>query len=78
MKWEVGFNECLEYVKRAPSRLFLRFHLGMHRMFEELGRHAKGSGSQECPNCGACKELVEYVLSKRASYDSQKIIFWTI
>ena len=30
-----------------------------------------GDGSQECPNCGACKESVEHVLFECASYDSQ-------
>ena len=29
-------------------------------------------GSQECPNCGACKESVEHVLLECASYDSQR------
>ena len=27
-----------------------------------LGRHTNRGGSQECPNCGARKELVEQVL----------------
>ena len=38
----------------------------------------KGVGSQECPNCGACKESVEHVLFECASYDSQRPNFWTI
>ena len=65
-KWEIGFEEYLEYVKGAPSRLFF------HQMFEELGRHAKRGGSQECPNCWSCKESVEHVLFECASHDSQK------
>ena len=32
-------------------------------------------GSQECPNCGGCKELVEHVLFECASYDSQRLDF---
>ena len=47
---------------RMPSRLFLKFKLGTHGVFEELGRHANRRGSQECPNCEACKESVEHVL----------------
>ena len=39
---------------------------------------SKRGGSQECPNCGACKESVEHVLSECASYDSQRQLFWTI
>ena len=31
-------------------------------------------GSQECPNCGACKESVEHVVFECASYDSQRKI----
>ena len=32
-----------------------------HGHFEELDRHAKGGGSQQCPHYGACRELVEHV-----------------
>ena len=35
----------------------------------------KGDGSQECPTCGACKDLVENVLIEYALYDSQRLIF---
>ena len=52
----------LRYVKGLPSRLFFKFCSGTHGLFEELGRHAKRGGSQECPNCGAWKESVEHVL----------------
>ena len=41
--------------------MFLKFRLDTHRLFEELGRHTKGGGLQECSNCGACKESVENV-----------------
>ena len=54
LKWKIGFEKCLEYIKGAPSRLFLKFCSGTHGLFEELGRHDKGGGLQECPNCGAC------------------------
>ena len=37
---------------------------------------AKRGGSQEYPNCGACKESVEHVLFECASYDSQKQNFF--
>ena len=57
-----GFEDYLEYVKGAPSRLCFKFHSGTHGLFEDLGRHDKGGGSQECPNCGACKELIEHVV----------------
>ena len=78
LKQEIGFEEYSKYVKGAPSRLFLMFRLGTHGLVEELSRHAKGDGSRECPNYGACKELVEHVLFVHASYNSQTLIFWTI
>ena len=30
---------------------------------------------KECPNCEACKELLEHVLFECASYDSQRLDF---
>ena len=68
LKREIGLEEYLEYVKEALSRLFVKFRSGTHGLFEELGRHDKRGGSQECPNCGACKETVECVLFEYASY----------
>ena len=62
LKREVGFEDYLEYVKGEPSRLFFKFRPGTHGLFEELGRHASRGGSQEWPNCGACKESVKHVL----------------
>ena len=44
-------------------------------MLEEWGRHDKVGGPQECPNCEACKESVEHVLFKCASYVSQRLDF---
>ena len=35
-------------------------------------------GGGECPNCGACKESVEHVIFECVSYDSQRLISWTI
>ena len=40
-----------------------------------MGRHDKGGASQECPNCGACKELGEHVIFECASYVSQRLDF---
>ena len=62
MKQEIGFEEHLEYVKGAPTRLLFKFHSGTYGLFEELGIHDRGGGSQECPDCGACKVSVEHVL----------------
>ena len=72
LKRGVGFEEYLNYVKGPPSRWFFNFRLATHGLFEQLGRHAKRGGCQECPNCGACKESVEHVLFEFASYDSQR------
>ena len=52
LKCDVGFEEYLQHIKGPSSRLFFNFCSGTHGLFEELGRHAKGSGFQECPNCG--------------------------
>ena len=52
--------------------VFQSFARVLMDLFEELGRDAKEGGSLECPNCGACKELVEHVLFECASHDSQK------
>ena len=61
----------IEYVKGVHSRFFLKFCSNTHGLFEELGAHAKGRGFQECPNSGAWKKLVEHVVFKCASHDSQ-------
>ena len=78
VKWEIGFEEYLEYVQETPSKLVSKFHFGTHGFFEELGRHDKRGGSKEWPNRGACKESFEHVRFERASYDSQRLEFWTI
>ena len=78
LKHGVGFDEHLKHVKGFSSWLLFKFRSGTHGLFEDLGRHAKGSGSQECPTCGACRESVEHVLFECASYDSQRQIFLTI
>ena len=74
LKCGVGFEEYLKYVKNPPFRLFLKFRSGTHGLLEELGSYANKSGSQECPNCGPCKEFVEHVLPDCAAYDSQRQI----
>ena len=61
LKGEIDSEEYLKHVKGAPSRLFLKLHSVTHGLFEELGWHAGGGGSQECRNCGACEELFEYI-----------------
>ena len=61
LKCRVGFEGL-------PSSLSFMFHPGTHGLFEELGRQAKRGGSQECPNCEACKESVEQVVFECASY----------
>ena len=78
LKRGVGFEEYLKYVKGPSSRLLFSFHSGTHGLFEKLRRHANRGGSQECPNCGACKESVEHVHFKCASYDPQRKNFRTI
>ena len=44
LKQEIGFEEYLEYVKGAPSRLFLKFRSVTHGLFEEFCRYDKGVG----------------------------------
>ena len=44
LKQEIGFEEYLEHVKEAPSRLFLKFRSSTHWLLEELGRHDKVVG----------------------------------
>ena len=56
----------IQYVKGVPSI----FYSGTHRLHEELGRHDNRGGSQECPNCEACKELVEHVMFECAACNS--------
>ena len=45
-------------MKGTLSRLSFLFRSGTHGLFEELGRHSKKGGSQELPDCVACKESV--------------------
>ena len=80
LKQEIGFQKYLEYVKGAPSTLFLHVCSVQvtNGLFEELGRHAKGGGPQGCPNYEACKESVEHVLFECAVYDFQGLSFGTI
>ena len=51
--------------KESTFWIVLKFHLGNHGLFEELGRHVKGGGPQDRPNCGACKVLVEHHMIPR-------------
>ena len=79
LKQDVGFKKHLQYAESIFQIVFL-VHSGTYRLFEELGRHANTCrcGSDECPNCGACKELVEHVLFEYTSYDSLRQYFlWT-
>ena len=61
LKQEVGVEEYLDTINRAPSR-FLKFCSSSYGLFEECGKHADMGASQECLNCGSCKESVEHVL----------------
>ena len=45
--------EYLEYLKEQLSRLFLKFCLEPIEV--GVDGHANRDGSQEWPNCGACK-----------------------
>ena len=67
LKGEIGFEECLECVTSGTIGLF-----------EELGRHVKEGGSQECPKCGTCKELVEHVFFECESCEFQRLTFCTM
>ena len=58
----------MKCAKGPTYRFCLKFCSGTQGLFEELGRHAKAVGSQECPNCGACKESVEHVCFECAPY----------
>ena len=75
LKREIEFEVYLEYVNGALSRQF-KSRSGTHGLFEELGRHDKMGGSQECPYCGACKKSIERVLLECASCDSQRLDFF--
>ena len=44
------------------------YRVPMDWLFEELGRHAGGSGSQECHNCGACKDPVTFKCGIKTRY----------
>ena len=77
LKWQFGFEKYLEYVKGTLLDCF-NILFGYPWAVEELHRHANNRGGpQECPNCGACKELVEHVLVEYASYNSQRQSLWT-
>ena len=75
LKHGIGFEKYLKHAKGCSSRFLLKFRSDTHGLFEELSRHAKRGGSQECPNCGACKESAEHVLFEYASYNSQRHFF---
>ena len=47
LRWEIGFEEYLEYVKEGPSSFFLTFRSGTHGLYNELGKHAKRDGSHD-------------------------------
>ena len=74
-KREVAWlEECLEDVKGALLRLFFKFHSCTCGLFKDLGRHVKRSESQECCDCGVCKES-EHVVLECASCNSQGQFF---
>ena len=77
LKKEVGFEEYLEYVKGTYAMLFFKPCFDTHDLLEELCRQGNRGKSQECPNGGALKELVEHVLFECVSYDFQKQKFFS-
>ena len=52
----------VEIDQHAILQFGRRVRVYMYVLFEELGRHANRGESQECPNCGVCKDSVEPVL----------------
>ena len=72
VKQEVSFEENFDTYMDSLLNYFLKFCSGINELFEELGRHTKRGGSQECLNCGACDESVEHVVFECASYNSQR------
>ena len=75
MKWEIGFEEYLECVKGAPSKLFLKFCLGTHELFEELGRYDKVGGSETVLIVGLVRNQLSTFFFGCASCDSQRLDF---
>ena len=52
--------------------------LQRHVKIEELECDLREGGSQECPNCGACKESVKHVLLDVHRMIPRKLILGTI
>ena len=73
-----GFEEYIDYsvCKGSTFQIISKFHSWTYGLFEELCRHDNGHGSQECPNCRACKESIEHFLFECVLYDSQRLDFW--
>ena len=65
--FSVQMDHLLDYFKS-----FLWVPMGYLRRWVGILR----GGSQECPNCWTCKELVEHVLIECALCDSQRLIIW--
>ena len=78
MKHEIGFKEYLEYVKGAPSRLFLKFGLGTHGLFEELGRHDKGVGHRSVLIAGLVRNRLSMFFWSVYHMFPRDKISWTI
>ena len=51
----------LRIYKGRTFEIALKFRSDTHGLFEESSSHSNRDGSQECPNCGACKESDEHV-----------------
>ena len=51
----------------ASATTVFKLRSGTQGLFEELGRHDKGDGSQKCPNCTGCEESVRHFLFECAS-----------
>ena len=62
LKREIGFKTYLEYVRGDLLDCFKSFVWVPMGCLRSWVGYDKGSGSQECPNCGACKGSIEHVL----------------
>ena len=78
LKEEIRFEEYLEYVKWAHSRMLLKFRWDTSGLFEELGRHDEGVGHRSVLIMGLVwSRLSIFFLSVHCMLPRDQI-FWTI